>query len=136
MNCQKAQSLLSAYLDRELSIEERRQLRLHLAACDECADELHELEELKGALGYLTVTSVPPVIPWLQAHLTENALDIEAFVWQYPWFRRTCAIAALLLLFGLGSWLFVPQGQNEPGRRSTLDRFPETSWINIQGPVR
>ena len=102
MNCQKAGNLLSAYLDSELTPEERRLLRLHLLACTECADELHVLEQIKVTLGRLSAANVPAVLPWLRAQLAAAGAVEEPppYVWQYPWFRRTCAVAALLLLFG------------------------------------
>lgn len=133
MNCQKAGSLISAYLDRELSPEERRQLRLHLMECSECSDELQELEKIKGVLGYLTVTRVPAIIPWLRAQLVATNMGEPpvALAWQSPWFRRTCAAAALLLLFGLSSILLLPQHSGPgPVQRDTAPSLPNTSWVS------
>lgn len=136
MNCEKASSLLSAYLDHELTPEERRLLRLHLLECTECAEELRELEALKGLLGRLSVPCVPSFIPWLRSRVAEEeTMDEEpAFVWQHPWFRRTCAAAALLLLFGLGSWLLSPQRQNGPATdaHNGLPSLPEASWVRVE----
>lgn len=133
MNCQKASNHLSAYLDRELLPEERRLLRLHLIACTECTDEMQQIEEIKTALGRLSVFSVPSVIPWLRAQLAATRLDSPPpeLIWQYPWFRRTCAAAALLLLFGLSSWLLSPQRQNTSGRDNPAPALPlpDASWI-------
>ncbi len=135
MNCQKASSLLSAYLDRELSPEERRQLRLHLLNCMECSDELEEIERIKAALGYLSVTGMPPVIPWLRAQLAAAGMEATSpvYAWQSPWFRRTCAVAALLLLFGLSSVLLLPQQSSAPGMNhgGSLPSLPNTSWVSL-----
>ncbi|MGE5550170.1 MAG: anti-sigma factor family protein [Bacteroidota bacterium] len=132
MNCQKASSLLSAYLDRELSPEERRQLRLHLMGCSECTEEMRELEELKATLSYLSVPAIPSVIPWLRAQLAANApAEAPVLAWQQPWFRRTCAVAALLLLFGLSSWLLLPQRRASPNYSNPLPLLPDTSWVSV-----
>lgn len=138
MNCQKASNLLSAYLDAELTAEERRLLRLHLLACTECTDELHELEQIKFTLGRLSVADVPAVLPWLRAQLAaaRAAEEPPPFVWQYPWFRRTCTVAALLLLFGLGSWLLSPQRQNGPTYQRTLPALPDANWASLDRLVR
>lgn len=134
MNCQKASNLLSAYLDSELTPEERRLLRLHLLACTECADELHELEQIKVTLGKLSIVNVPAVLPWLRIHLAAagSVEEPQPFVWQYPWFRRTCAVAALLLLFGLSSWLLSPQRQDGgPARQGPLPALPDANWVSF-----
>ena len=142
MNCQKASNLLSAYLDRELSPEERRLLRLHLLACHECSENLGDIEAIKGFLGSLSISRIPALLPWLRVELAMEGMQQEdntsVFVWQFPWFRRTCAAAALLLLFGLSSWLLLPnrqQNNGPPGGPSILS-LPKGSWINSQRIVR
>ena len=138
MNCTKVSNLLSAYLDRELISEENRLVRLHLMACTECSDELRELEEIKVALGRLSVNNVPPMIPWLRAQLAANMEEpFQAFVWQYPWFRRTCAAAAILMLLGLGSWLLFPRQQSMPGHNNgghggPAFSLPGGSWVDLR----
>ncbi|MGQ9778639.1 MAG: anti-sigma factor family protein [Bacillota bacterium] len=138
MNCEKASRLLSAYLDHELTPEERRLLRLHLLACAECNEELRQLEAIKGSLGRLSVTSVPSFLPWLRSRLAEeeeslHEEDRPTFVWQQPWFRRTCAAVAFLLLFGLGSWLLSPQRQKGPSTpQNGLPSLPEASWVKVE----
>ncbi|MGE5599852.1 MAG: anti-sigma factor family protein [Bacteroidota bacterium] len=132
MNCQKASSLLSAYLDRELTVEERREIRLHLMHCDECHMELEELEEIKDALGYLNAGTMPSILPWLRANLADGSIFSEEdpiFVWQQSWFRRTCAVAVLLLLFGLSSWLILPQRRSEPAEPGGFPSLPDSRVI-------
>ncbi|MGE5530389.1 MAG: anti-sigma factor family protein [Patescibacteria group bacterium] len=138
MNCQKANSLLSAYLDRELTPEERRLLRLHLFDCQECADELRDLEQVKTALGRLTLTRMPQILPWLRAQLAATA-DLQpapVLVWQHTWFRRICAAAALLLMFGLGSWILLPQRRNGPAQDgNALPSLPDARWVDLRRTV-
>lgn len=49
-SCFRVKSLLSAYLDRELSGEEMMMLRDHMASCADCALEFEELRRVKSAL--------------------------------------------------------------------------------------
>ena len=51
MNCKTVQTLLSAYLDEELSGREMLELRSHLNECDECAEELRCIEVVKRVIG-------------------------------------------------------------------------------------
>jgi anti-sigma factor RsiW len=51
MNCKNAQSLLSAYIDEELTGREMLELRTHLAECAECSEELKCVEAVRRLLG-------------------------------------------------------------------------------------
>ena len=53
MNCHRVQSLLSAYLDQELSPEERRLIRNHIFHCPVCAQNFEDLSHIKSYLGNL-----------------------------------------------------------------------------------
>ncbi|NLS45032.1 MAG: hypothetical protein GX969_04760 [Firmicutes bacterium] len=59
MNCEKVKSLLSAYLDSELSSHEMRQIRLHLIDCETCKSEYESLRTTKDILGMLDSPSLP-----------------------------------------------------------------------------
>jgi len=52
-------TLLSAYLDGELKVEEQRRVEGHLAQCDTCAEELRTLKYTKA----LSIEAPPPRIP-------------------------------------------------------------------------
>ena len=53
MNCQKAQSLISAYLDGELTGQEMLAIRHHLCGCTECSGEYESLLAIKRTFGKL-----------------------------------------------------------------------------------
>lgn len=53
MNCHKVQSLMSAYVDSELSGLEMLAIRQHLSECVECSSEFESLFSVKKALGRL-----------------------------------------------------------------------------------
>jgi len=59
MNCEKARSLLSAYLDRELDYHELRQVELHLMDCESCQEECRALRATKDLLGMLDTPELP-----------------------------------------------------------------------------
>jgi anti-sigma factor RsiW len=51
MNCKNAQSLLSAYLDEELTGREMLDLRAHLGQCAQCSEELKCVQAVRRLLG-------------------------------------------------------------------------------------
>jgi anti-sigma factor (TIGR02949 family) len=81
---------LSAYLDGELTAEERREVAAHLEGCEECRRELALLQRLDAALGSLDAPA--------PARLAERVLDRlqprprRRYVWQ------SLALAASLVL--------------------------------------
>lgn len=58
MTCKKANRLLSALLDNELSVEEARLVRAHLEECVSCSEEAKAITSLKAKL-----SAVQPVAP-------------------------------------------------------------------------
>lgn len=53
MNCNHVQNLISAFIDDELSADEKRDLRHHLYFCPECHSEYENLLKLKDCLSNL-----------------------------------------------------------------------------------
>lgn len=53
MNCNHVQNSLSAFIDNELSAEEKRELRHHLFLCSECHTEYQNLLTVKSCLNNL-----------------------------------------------------------------------------------
>ncbi len=53
MNCQKVQSLISAYLDGELNGQDMLAIRYHLSDCPECSGEYESLLAIKRTFGKL-----------------------------------------------------------------------------------
>ena len=50
MDCKEVKQLLAAYLDNEVTVEERRQIDAHLAVCPDCKKELDELAAAQNSL--------------------------------------------------------------------------------------
>lgn len=53
MNCNRVQNLLSAFIDEELSAQDKRELRRHLFLCSECHSEYQNLLMIKNCLNNL-----------------------------------------------------------------------------------
>ncbi len=53
MNCNHVQNMLSAFIDDELSAQEKRELRHHLFLCSECHSEYQNLLMIKDCLNNL-----------------------------------------------------------------------------------
>jgi len=76
MTCNMTQRLISAYVDRELSEDERARVRQHLALCAECMAVYEMTLEVKTALGSMAPSPCPECL-W------ENVRDrIEALPFQ------------------------------------------------------
>lgn len=54
--------LISAYLDGELSLAERRELTGHIATCGKCAQELEDIQRVRAAVRALPVIEVPELL--------------------------------------------------------------------------
>ena len=59
MNCERTTELLNAYLDGELSPDQRAQVAEHLSGCAACAEALAGLEGVNRAIGTLDAATVP-----------------------------------------------------------------------------
>ena len=86
--------LLSAYLDAEVTPDERRFVETHLPGCHECRTEIDELSAARATVRSLPMLDMPPgVLP-----------EFEAVVHRFPsrpiaW--AAAAVAAGLLAVGL-----------------------------------
>ncbi len=50
MNCKKAQALLSAAVDGELSLKEQQEFEAHIAKCADCQREFREAQKTKNII--------------------------------------------------------------------------------------
>jgi anti-sigma factor RsiW len=72
MNCKNTQSLLSAYIDEELTGREMIEIRAHLGECDLCAAEARCVEGVKRFLGG---SPVPEPSPDFEDRLVSHVLS-------------------------------------------------------------
>ena len=131
MNCQKVQSLLSAYLDQELTTEERRIIRQHLFTCRTCSLEYESLSLLKSSLGSLEAPAEPKdllskILVAQGDSASAIALSRIAF---NPWAfgkRFVMAAACVFLFLGAALWLF-PTPKSNPMIPMRLRKLRPTS---------
>lgn len=111
MNCDRIQNLLSAYLDQELTPEERRMVRKHLFSCPSCSELYEELTLVKGSLGRLEppefcnnyLERLEKMVLFYYDGVSLTALNHTLF-----WGKRLLLTAACILLFLLTSLLLFP----------------------------
>lgn len=101
MNCEEARMLIDAYIDGELSEEEKRALMDHAQACEMCAQELEAAELLRDTLAHMDDDVQVPIeaqAAWRSAVRAEAKKKNTK-----KWMRMTyAAAAALVLLIGAG----------------------------------
>ncbi len=108
MKCEDVNESLAAYLDREISPEERRQIETHLATCEKCREELRILtftqNGLRQALGARVVGVEPSPQVWdkvRQRIESRNALwEKVGSIMARPAWRAAIPIVTVLIVVG------------------------------------
>jgi len=148
MNCKESQSLLSIYIDGELSSDERLQLEVHLDRCTECSVDLAELHRL--AAGYQKLPSPkPPQYLWariddsLAAPQVRSATSTVATVIDRdPTIaakanrlqRRLCLVAfvtAAAVLVGISIYWNIEKPHVDAHHHDPLANYAEQFSINV-----
>lgn len=98
MNHRRAERLLSAYLDTELSSEEMAEVRSHLEGCPDCRAELEELRATRRLLSSLEGPDLPREFAAdLSLRLGRRASGLWG--WHPPiWGPRPATVLAVLAL--------------------------------------
>ena len=107
MNCHRVQSLLSAYLDQELSTEERRLIRNHIFNCPVCAQSYDDLSSVKSYLGSLEPPA-PPLELFDRLNLVETVFSQPFTANPWLWSKRLLLTSACVCLFLLTSFYLFP----------------------------
>ena len=108
MNCHRVQNLLSAYLDQEISSEERRLIRNHIFKCPTCSKSYEELSNIKSFLGNLE----PPTLE--MKHSRNFCLFLEEIIAHdfsnnpLMWGKRLLLTSGCVFLFLLTSFYLFP----------------------------
>lgn len=140
MRCLNVRKHLSAFLDNELEDQTYREVRQHLAICDECCYELNKLRGAIAVIQDLPRLEPPPgmwldvkaklnsrreagfSVPWSRksppALLTQPSWRTQISELITPWLRRPAYVALLLfvatLVFGLvGNQMFIKTNASE-----------------------
>lgn len=103
MECDQIRENLSAYVDGEISGEERDQVEAHLVACETCALALAELNAYLERIGKLEEVDPPPwltrkVMARVQSESEEKRGFYQRFFPQFLLARPIHALATVLIL--------------------------------------
>jgi anti-sigma factor RsiW len=111
MNCPHVQNLISAFIDCELDVEEKRELRQHLFSCPECNNGYQELLEIKECLQNITAVSLH-FDPLEDLHLRLSAEEHSLIrqMGKFFWLGRAGLVAACLTAFFLSTYVLFPSG--------------------------
>lgn len=115
MNCRKVQSLISAFIDSELSGGEMLAIRSHFRDCPECRELLDSLTQVKKALGALRPKCPASDLPsricrhldegmYAHTHAHSNLFFglLGAFPVHTRWTAAGLAVLAILLILFAG----------------------------------
>jgi len=91
MTCNMTQRLISAYVDRELSEDERARVRQHLALCAECMAVYELTLEVKTALGSMAPSPCPECL-WENVRERVEALPFQTELERAPRLSRLRAV--------------------------------------------
>ncbi len=108
MRCEDIKELLAAYLDEEVTPEERRQIDTHLAACEKCREELRLLASAREDLRQAMVAKAAGVEPSPQAwDRVRQRIGSKRLFWQQlgdalnrPVWRAAIPIVLVLVVIG------------------------------------
>lgn len=105
-------SLLEAYLDSRLSVEERRSVDAHLAVCPACRERLQIARRLVGELKptILAALGQPALPPVLRQHVRRavNTPSPWSFNWAVPGrVLNTVGTLAVIALLAFGVWTVI-----------------------------
>jgi anti-sigma factor RsiW len=112
MNCPHVQNLVSAFIDCELDVEEKRELRQHLFCCPECSAGYRELLEIKDCLQNITaVTMHFDPLQDLHLRLSAEERSLVRQLGKFFWLGRVGLVTACLTAFFLSSYFLFPMAK-------------------------
>lgn len=115
MNCETLEELLSAYIDGEVTAEERQTVEQHVASCVSCRATLQDFSAVQ------TLSKMLPVLDAPQGFRQRVSGRIEqqsrSRIWEMKWVPRFAFGTIALLLIGASvmfwHWRQTPQTQPE-----------------------
>ncbi len=120
MSCEKYEPMISAFLDGELSEEERVDVAAHLAACPGCQRYFDDLVAIHDALEQEEVPVPEDFAESVMARVRETPQE-ERRVIAFPHWKRWAALAACCAIAALGLWT-VQTGSAKTARQTMAAR--------------
>lgn len=130
MNCQIVRNLLSAYIDSELSAEQRNLIRHHLFECENCEHEYQQLLKIKENLEKNLPDLSSSFDSWksLQERIAfETATPIIKHSGDLFWSKKILATAACLLLFFIMATMLFPIHKRDSSSFAYIENSRQSS---------
>ena len=102
--------LLSAYIDDEVSADERALVEAHLTICTTCAQDLITLRRTVALLGDLPQMAAPRPFTLRESDVRPVPSPARPAWWQLPWVRGLAAATAMLLCVVVVGVVLLGQG--------------------------
>lgn len=146
MNCSRILKKLSAYVDNEVSEQERRVISEHLKTCPRCQAELEQLLQISRSLDTVEHVETPPYfVPHLKQKLadrqSERGIRFPFIEWikraTIPAFTAVCIVLALITGSSLGKTLYQTQVERIEAQETEVAQFLGISSLDevSQGPI-
>lgn len=131
MNCPHVQNVISAFIDCELDVEEKRELRQHLVYCPECNADYQELLQIKECLQNIAAVSLHfDPLQDLHMRLSAEEHSIIRQAGRFFWLGRAGLVAACLSAFFLSTYFLFP------GSSSGTNNLATTNLSRNQSQIR
>jgi len=136
MKCSQIKKRLSAFLDGEVSEQERQFITEHLKSCDSCRKELEELSQVSDILDIIQEVEVSPYfITRLKQRITDQEQKSLIRLPLTEWIRRalvpavtTILVACSLFIGGqLGKAIYQAGGEDVVGAEIEVANFLGTT---------
>ena len=107
MNCHRLSSLLSAYIDGELTGVEMIEIRNHVDGCPACQDDLDQVRAMKRLVGRLRTAQPAPdlgsrICASLDAVQPRSVMGAWLDAWRSPFRKLSPAVATMcVVVFGM-----------------------------------
>ncbi len=122
MTCEPWETKIDAYVDGELSGQEQRAFREHLASCAACSQEALGRMELKRAVHGVGKSYQPSAgfRARMARQITAKPSGLEGWAWARDWRPHLAAVAVVLVAFGI-SMLHVREMERQQVMREIAD---------------
>ena len=130
MTCERFEELLSAYLEGDISPEEKREMDAHLASCPACAELLTVFRETQEALkGFPEAEPSPALIARLYGIPEKKSFFKPVFDFLLRPALQPVFAALSALFIAISFVFFLPQGR---GIQKAIDRQLHLGYSQVE----
>ena len=115
MNCDHCKNRLSAFIDSELTVDERLELQDHLMICPSCRTEFESLRQLGRLVG--SIPEVTPTHAFVQTTISKAASIQRRARWSERFLDPV-----LFFMRSVAAFVFAPEGFGANNRKNLSSR--------------